>query len=406
LLTERVSTGLLLISLIIIIGFLSNYQFLRTGFPGILFLIILGFIVGPWLQLVGQATLVSYAPYLADLATIFILFESGLAINLRESITKTPRALLMSGLHLLFCTLAVMVFLGFIGIDPAYGVLIGIMLSGNSTIVLAHLLRVLPIDDDVESVLRLESKLNSIFQVVLFLTLIEFVTIGQWDLLSITRGVVLRFGVGVGVGVGLGIVWLNLLSRIKREAFGYMLTIAVLFIIYYSSEFFSGDGALAALMFGVVLSNQQVLDRFVVGEQEGDVFDDQMVQFEVELCFLIRTFFFVYIGLSISISDPIWIIYGIILSTLLFVMRFVASHVAMVRSQLQEYAELMSIVIPRGLNEAVLTVVLVSKGVNNAIMLQNITFLVIIITNLFYMISSYRLSYLPFSSDDIKKSEE
>ena len=404
-LTENVSTGLLLISLIIIIGFLSNYQFLRTGFPGILFLIILGFIVGPWLQLVGQATLVSYAPYLADLATIFILFESGLAINLSESITKAPRALLMSGLHLFFCTLSVMVFLGFIGIDLLYGVLIGIMLSGNSTLVLTHLLRVLPIDADTESILRLESKLNSIFQVILFLTLIEFVTVGQWNLLSITRGIVLRFGVGIGVGVGLGIAWLNLLSWIKREAFGYMLTIAVLFIIYYSSEFLSGDGALAALMFGVVLSNQQIMDRLVVGDQEGDVFDDQMVQFEVELCFLIRTFFFVYIGLSISISDPIWMVYGIILSILLFAMRFVAIHVAMIRSQLQDNAELMSIIIPRGLNEAVLTVVLVSKGVNDAIMLQNITFLVIIITNLFYMISSYRLSYLSFSSDEMKTEE-
>ncbi len=404
-LTENVSTGLLLISLIIIIGFLSNYQFLRTGFPGILFLIILGFIVGPWLQLVGQATLISYAPYLADLATIFILFESGLAINLRESITKAPRALLMSGLHLLFCTLAVMIFLGFIGIDPLYGVLMGIMLSGNSTIVLTHLLRVLSINADTESILRLESTLNSIFQVVLFLTLIEFVTFGQWNLLSITRGVVLRFGVGIGVGVGLGIVWLNLLSWIKREAFGYMLTLAVLFIIYYSSEFLSGDGALAALMFGVVLSNQQILDRLVVGDQEGDVFDDQMVQFEVELCFLIRTFFFVYIGLSISISDPIWIVYGILLSILLFAMRFVAIHVATIRSQLQDNAEVMSIIIPRGLNEAVLTVMLVSNGVNDAIMLQNITFLVIIITNLFYMISSYRLSYRPLSSDEMKTEE-
>ena len=402
-LTESVSTGLLLISLIIIIGFLSNYQFLRTGFPGILFLIILGFIVGPLLQLVGQSTLVNYAPYLADLATIFILFESGLAINLRESITKAPRTLLMSGLHLIFCTLAVMMFLGFIGIDPLYGVLIGIMLSGNSTIVLAHLLRVLPIDDEVESVLRLESTLNSILQVILFLTLIELVTTGQWDLLSLIRGVVLRFGVGLGVGVGLGIVWLNLLSWIKRESFGYMLTIAVLFIIYYTSEFLSGDGAFAALMFGVVLSNQQVLNRLVAGESEEDVFDDQMVQFEVELCFLIRTFFFVYIGLSISISDPVWIVYGIILSTLLFVMRFASTHVAMVRSQLQENAELMSLVIPRGLNEAVLTVVLVSKGVSDAVMLQNITFLIIIITNLFYMISSYRLSYLSFSTDDIKE---
>ncbi len=403
--SEIVAIGLLLVSLIIIIGFLSNYQFLRTGFPGILFLIILGFIVGPWLQLVGQATIISYAPYLADLATIFILFESGLAINLRESITKAPRALLMSGLHLLFCTLAVMIFLGFIGIDPLYGVLMGIMLSGNSTIVLTHLLRVLSINADTESILRLESTLNSIFQVVLFLTLIEFVTFGQWNLLSITRGVVLRFGVGIGVGVGLGIVWLNLLSWIKREAFGYMLTLAVLFIIYYSSEFLSGDGALAALMFGVVLSNQQILDRLVVGDQEGDVFDDQMVQFEVELCFLIRTFFFVYIGLSISISDPIWIVYGILLSILLFAMRFVAIHVATIRSQLQDNAEVMSIIIPRGLNEAVLTVMLVSNGVNDAIMLQNITFLVIIITNLFYMISSYRLSYRPLSSDEMKTEE-
>ena len=404
-LTENVSTGLLLISLIIIIGFLSNYQFLRTGFPGILFLIILGFIVGPWLQLVGQASLISYAPYLADLATIFILFESGLAINLRESIIKAPRALLMSGLHLFFCTLAVMVFLGFIGVDPLYGMLIGIMLSGNSSIVLTHLLRVLPMAADIESILRLESTLNSIFQVILFLTLIEFVTIGQWNLLSITRGVVLRLGVGIGVGVGLGIVWLNLLSWIKREAFGYMLTIAVLFIIYYSSEFLSGDGALAALMFGVVLSNQQILDRLVVGDQEGDVFDDQMVQFEVELCFLIRTFFFVYIGLSISITDPIWIVYGIILSILLFAMRFVAIHVATIRSQLQKNAELMSIIIPRGLNEAVLTVVLVSADVTDAIMLQNITFLVIITTNLLYMISSYRLSHLTFSSDETKTEE-
>jgi NhaP-type Na+/H+ or K+/H+ antiporter len=144
----------------------------------------------------------------------------------------------------------------------------------------------------------------------------------------------------------------------------------------------------------------------VVGEQEGAVFDDQMVQFEVELCFLVRTFFFVYIGLTISISDPIWIVYGIILSILLFAMRFVASHIATIRSQLQDNAELMSIIIPRGLNEAVLTVVLVSQGVNDAVMLQNITFLVIIITNLFYMISSYRLLHLPISSDDASKTED
>ena len=391
---ENVSTGLLLISVIIIVGFLSNYQFRRTGLPSILFLIMLGVIVGPVLQLVGQESLILYAPYLADLATIFILFESGLAINLRDAVNKTPRALLMSGLHFLFCTLAVMVFLGLLGVDPSYGVLMGILLSGNSTLILQHLLRTLSIDDAVGAILKLESTMNSIFQVIFFLALFDIVVTGHWDSLIMVRRVLLRFGIGTGLGIGFGIFWLNILARFRGEAFGYMLTIATLFIVFYSTEFLGGDGALASLMFGAVLSNQYLFDRVVMGNPEEDVFDEQMVQFEVELCFLIRTFFFVYIGLQIQINDPLWIGYGLILAILLWVMRFAAIHVATVRSHLQDLADVMSLVIPRGLNEAVLTVVLVTSGLTDGIMLQNLTFLVIVITNALYMFGSYRLKYM------------
>ena len=72
--SEVVAIGLLLVSLIIIIGFLSNYQFIRTGVPGILFLILLGFLFGPLFNLVTPQDVTEYAPYLADVATILILF--------------------------------------------------------------------------------------------------------------------------------------------------------------------------------------------------------------------------------------------------------------------------------------------------------------------------------------------
>ncbi len=61
--SEVVAIGLLLVSLIIIIGFLSNYQFTRTGFPGILFLILLGFLVGPIFNIVKTEDIAAYAPY-------------------------------------------------------------------------------------------------------------------------------------------------------------------------------------------------------------------------------------------------------------------------------------------------------------------------------------------------------
>ena len=118
--SDVVSVALLLVSLIIIVGFLSNYQFIRTGFPGVLFLILLGFLVGPRiLQLVNPDELTEYVPYLSDLATNLILFEAGLGMNLRKTFRETPRALTMTLAHLFLCATGVSLFLHYyLGVIP------------------------------------------------------------------------------------------------------------------------------------------------------------------------------------------------------------------------------------------------------------------------------------------------
>ena len=169
--SEVVAIGLLLVSLIIIIGFLSNYQFTRTGFPGILFLILLGFLVGPIFNFVKTEDIAMYAPYLADLATILILFEAGLAMNLQKTFRETPRALLITLLNLFFGTVAVIAFFISIDIPPLYGALFGIMISGNSAAVLIPIIRSIKLKEEVTTVITLESTLNNVFQVVSFLAL-------------------------------------------------------------------------------------------------------------------------------------------------------------------------------------------------------------------------------------------
>jgi len=400
----------MLVSLIIIVGFLSHYQFCRTGVPGILFIILLGFLFGPVFGIVRVQEIEEYAPYLADLATIFILFEAGLAMNLRKIFSETPRAMLLTLLHLILCTVAVTAFLTLIGVPPLYGALFGIMVSGNSAAILIPILHTIRVREEAVTSITLESTLNNVFQVVSFLALIEVIATGDVDVFQVAQGIAARFCVGGVVGALFGLVWLKALSRIKREAYASMLTIAVLFVSYYVSEFLGGNGALSALLFGVMLGNERVIRQLIgptVGDAETTAMDDvylfiereraswreYLIRFESEIAFLVRTFIFVYIGVSLNVTNPLWILYGTILTALLFGMRVAAATLATIRSPLQAERSLITVVMARGLNEAVLSVVFLTYNLAYTAMFQQIAFIIIILTNIITTIGVYRYTH-------------
>lgn len=73
------------------------------------------------------------------------------------------------------------------------------------------------------------------------------------------------------------------------------------------------------------------------------------------MAFLLRAFFFVYIGLISTISDIRIALLGVILSLILLMVRFGAVRVATARcSELVEERPIMSVILTRGLAAAVL----------------------------------------------------
>jgi cell volume regulation protein A len=85
------------------------------------------------------------------------------------------------------------------------------------------------------------------------------------------------------------------------------------------------------------------------------VVDAGLKRFESEVAFLLRTFFFVYIGLIVTISEIKIVIVGVILSLMLLLVRFGAVKIATIRcSELAEERPIMSVVLTRGLAAAVL----------------------------------------------------
>jgi len=134
-----------------------------------------------------------------------------------------------------------------------------------------------------------------------------------------------------------------------------MLTLAVVLLAYAFSEFLGGSGSLCSLLFGIMLGNEKEIYKMLRMERPANMaVDGGLKRFESEIAFLLRTFFFVYIGMIVTIGDINIMIVGIILSLILVIVRFGPVTLATVRSQLTEERAIMTVMLTRGLAAAVL----------------------------------------------------
>ncbi len=351
-----VAQALLVSAVIIIIGFLGNALFERTGLPDMLFLIILGYVVGPWLRLFDPQSVAALAPYLAALALVFILFDGGMHMNIHQVISESPRAILLAVLGFLSSLLIICAFMTYLVQVPLlYGILFGSIFGGSSSIVVVSLARKINVSEKCSTVLTLESAITDILCIVVSLVVIGVILTGQVDFSLVARDIGVKFLIGALVGVALGLVWLFALKGVSRQSFSYMLTLAIVLFGYTASEYLGGSGALSSLIFGLILGNEKSIFRALKREQVGDVaVDGGLRRFESEIAFLIRTFFFVFLGLIAMISDLRFVFIGVILSLILLLTRFGVVTLGTLKSELRNEQSVMGVVLTRGLAAAVL----------------------------------------------------
>lgn len=94
---------------IIIIGFVANILFKRTGWPEILFLIFIGILLGPVLNLFSKNDITPFLPLISTFTLLIVLFQGGLELNLSEisegGFRATFQTIAYFALGLIFVTL-------------------------------------------------------------------------------------------------------------------------------------------------------------------------------------------------------------------------------------------------------------------------------------------------------------
>ncbi len=378
---QDVSLALLLAAIVIVIGSLGSYLFRRTGIPDMLFLVFLGVLFGPVLGFIRLADISPLAPYLAVLALIIILLDGGMSLSLRHVIKESPRAIALAIVAFFLSVTAIALFAKLtLGLRWSDGLLLGSILGGSSSIVVVTLVPKMRISDKCSTTLVLESAITDVLCIVAALTLIGVMSSGLPTTDALMRVVISRFSTGALLGVVFGFIWLGGLSRMKNEPYRYMLTLAVLFLVYLASEYLGGSGALSVLILGIVLGNEEEISSFLHKSERPVVLDESFKKLESEIAFLVKTFFFVYLGLIVSFPNIFLVAYGLTISLLLLLVRYVAVGIVTLMSSLRREKELMNVVYARGLAAAVLAVLPQQMGLSRADIYIPVTLTVILST--------------------------
>jgi cell volume regulation protein A len=378
----------LVTTVIIIIGAASNYLFRRTGVPDMLFLVLLGLIFGPVLGILKAEDIESLTPFVSVLAVVIILFDGGLGLNIRRVFAQAPRAIVLAVLGFAMSATAIAFFAKYmLGWDLFQGALLGSMIGGSSSIVVIALVQRLGLTDKCKTTLILESSITDVLSIVAAIAIMGIMTTGLPPVEALARQLTSNFTTGIVLGALMGVLWLGLLPRLSHEPYRYMLTLAAIFLTYFISETLGGSGAISALVFGMVLANSGGIFQ-LIRKASSEVMDDSFRTLEAEIVFLIKAFFFVYLGLIVAFPTINFILLTLAMVVLLLGVRSVAVLVATVGGELSKEKGSMTVIYGRGLAAAILSVLPAQYGLPNASVYTTVTLMVIVLTAIITSVGS------------------
>ena len=367
---------LLAASVVIILGVLGEAFFKKTGIPDILFLMVLGIIIGPVLGIIQPAAVLEIVPYFAAVALIIIMFDGGLNLHIGKVLKTAHFAviLVLVGFAISVGIVASLAHYG-LGWEWIDSILLGSIVGGSSSIIVFGLVQKIRISDDAKSMLSFESALTDIFVVIIAFVLFEAALSGEFslDLLGVTIGKAIL--VGLVLGFGVGIPWMFVISKLKNAQHSYMLTIGMVFLLFFLATSFGESGALTALVFGLMLGKKTYFSRLLKVKFPEDTIDNSLHN---QVTFLVRAFFFVFVGLLASFAQLEYVIFGIVAAIAIYIGRIIITKSVLVRGFSKLDKKVTSVMIPRGLAAAVLATFPLSMGLPNAEAYPQIIFFVVL----------------------------
>lgn len=388
------STILLLGLLFFFAHFLSN-TFDRSKIPDVLVLMILGIVVGPVMGIATPESFGQVGRVLTTIALAVILFESGTTLNLGD-IARSARSTLQVTVVTALATTGIIGVIAGIVLDLPWmsAFMLGSIASGTSAAVVIPMVRVLKVRERAGTVMILESAITDVTSIVFTFALLQAAMQGEVHVGRMLGQTLSSLVFAAVIGIGGGIGWLLIWEKVRQFPTTIFTTLASAFVLYGFAELLGFAGAIAVLAYGITLSNYEQfgLTKLFKGRPFSGVTPVES-DFYKEIVFLLKTFFFVYLGISMRFSDMKLFALAAALMLIVYGVRLFATPFILPRSLSRRDVSVIAVMIPKGLAAAVLAGLPLEQGVAGGEIIQAATYAIVLVsitlTALFVTIKDY-----------------
>ncbi len=318
--------------LLVIFSYLFDAFARKTKFPAVILLLLTGVLIRVITSANGYEDfefLNDLIPVLGTIGLILIVLEGALELEINRQKLPTILKGFLSAIVILLLNIVIIswLFNYFLGMELHTATIFATPLSIISSAVAipsaANLL-----NQDKEFVVY-ESTFSDILGIVIFNYAIRQAESGQ-------PMIAIESIVGLGLQI-LGIVVIStlityvlfrLLQNIEHHV-KFFLILSLLILVYAIGKFFHLPALLTIFIFGVFLSNiKELLPKFLLRYFQLNHSEKGLHEFQIltaESTFIVRTFFFLFFGFSIVISDfdsfmPL--VYGVLVFAIMFLIRY------------------------------------------------------------------------------------
>jgi cell volume regulation protein A len=192
----------------------------------------------------------------------------------------------------------------------------------------------------------------------------------------------------LGVAAGLG--WWKLWPLLANQVYSNVLNIGIVLAVFSIGRLAGGSGLLAELIFGLTLAN---LPRTPHMTRQGA----RMLAFHAEFTFLVRSFFFVVLGVMAQVVSRSFVLPIVAILVALLVARMAAVYGTRwsIKGSTPADNEMLFLMLPRGLITAVLALQIVNARGATFNFLPAMAFTVVMVTNMFVVIAAMRAKTAP-----------
>ena len=388
------ANDILILGIIILIGFIGNFFFNKTKIPESIFLILIGILLGPIFNVVSNEFFINNATFLISLALVVVLLDSGLKLNISKIIKNSPTAfaftvLVITSTVAIVSAVTVLVF----GWPLINGIFLGIIGSGTTTITVTHLVEKLSIGKNTKTMLVLESVVNDLTLITAASILISFALPENSP--SIFKILFDELVISIILGIVFALIWAYIFLRhIHGNKLAYVFTLGIAFVIFDGVEFFGFNGAISVLVFSLALGNYSAIaGKFkayskILSPIKADITIVRNINNEIT--FLMRTLFFVFLGVIFNTEAIKWaiIIFVFVITVAEATSRYLAARALVVfEPRFKNSVSVMTTIVASGFTSTLVAFLSIEAGINIP-NLAEIVLLLVIFTTLFSIISS------------------